>query len=106
LINKFRAKKNKAAFAQTLITKLSRLEIIHVEKEDVGRMQFRFPPAPHSGKLSLTVKEASKSYDDLEVLDGINLEIIKGEKIAFVGKNGEGKSTLAKMIVREIDFEG
>jgi ATP-binding cassette subfamily F protein 3 len=106
LINKFRAKKNKAAFAQTLITKLSRLEIIHVEKEDVGRMQFRFPPAPHSGKLSLTIKEASKSYDDLDVLDGINLEIIKGEKIAFVGKNGEGKSTLAKMIVGEIDFEG
>ena len=106
LINKFRAKKNKAAFAQTLITKLSRLEIIHVEKEDVGRMQFRFPPAPHSGKLSLTIKEASKSYDDLDVLDGINLEIIKGEKIAFVGKNGEGKSTLAKMVVGEIDFEG
>jgi len=106
LINKFRAKKNKAAFAQTLITKLSRLEIIHVEKEDVGRMQFRFPPAPHSGKLSLTVKEASKSYDDLDVLDAINLEIIKGEKIAFVGKNGEGKSTLAKMIVGEIDFDG
>ena len=106
LINKFRAKKNKAAFAQTLITKLSRLEIIHVEKEDVGRMQFRFPPAPHSGKLSLTIKEASKSYDDLDVLDRINLEIIKGEKIAFVGKNGEGKSTLAKMVVGEIDFEG
>ena len=106
LINKFRAKKNKAAFAQTLITKLSRLEIIHVEKEDVGRMQFRFPPAPHSGKLSLTIKEASKSYDDLDVLDRINLEIIKGEKIAFVGKNGEGKSTLAKMIVGEIVFEG
>ena len=106
LINKFRAKKNKAAFAQTLITKLDRLEVIHVEKEDIGRMQFRFPPAPHSGKLSLTVKEASKKYDDLQVLKNINLEIIKGDKIAFVGKNGEGKSTLAKMIVGEIDFSG
>ena len=106
LIDKFRAKKNKAAFAQSLITKLSKLEIIQVEKEDVGRMQFRFPPAPHSGKLSLTVEEASKSYDDLDVLKGVNLEIVKGEKIAFVGKNGEGKTTLAKMIVNEIDFSG
>ena len=106
LIDKFRAKKNKASFAQSLITKLSKLEIIQVEKEDIGRMQFRFPPAPHSGKLSLTVEDASKSYDDLDVLTGVNLEIIKGEKIAFVGKNGEGKTTLAKMIVNEIDFSG
>ena len=106
LINKFRAKKNKAAFAQTLIKKLDKLEIIQVEQEDISRMQICFPPAPHSGKLSVTVKDASKHYADLKVLDKINLEIIKGEKIAFVGKNGEGKSTLAKMIVNEIDYEG
>jgi ATP-binding cassette subfamily F protein 3 len=106
LINKFRAKKNKAAFAQTLIAKLDKLEIIHVEKEDVGSMKFSFPPAPHSGKVSLTINEASKSYDDLDVLESIDLEIVKGEKIAFVGKNGQGKSTLAKMIAGEIDFSG
>ena len=106
LIDKFRAKKNKAAFAQSLITKLSKLEIIQVEKEDVGRMQFRFPPAPHSGKVSLTIENASKSYDDLDVLKKINLEIVKGEKIAFVGKNGEGKTTLAKIIVNEINYDG
>ena len=106
LINKFRAKKNKAAFAQTLITKLERLEIIHVEKEDVGSMQFRFPPAPHSGKLSLEINDVSKSYNDLKVLSNIDLQVIKGDKLAFVGKNGEGKSTLAKMIVRDIEFEG
>ena len=106
LIDKFRAKKNKAAFAQSLITKLSKLEIIQVEKEDIGRMQFKFPPAPHSGKVSLTIENASKSYDDLDVLKKINLEIVKGEKIAFVGKNGEGKTTLAKMIVNEINYDG
>jgi ATP-binding cassette subfamily F protein 3 len=89
-----------------LIAKLEKLEIIHVEKEDVGSMKFSFPPAPHSGKVSLTINEASKSYDDLDVLESIDLEIVKGEKIAFVGKNGEGKSTLAKMIAGEIDFSG
>lgn len=106
LINKFRAKKNKASFAQTLIKKLEKLEIIHVEQEDTASMKFRFPPAPHSGKISLEVKNSSKNYGNLQVLDNVNLEVVKSDKIAFVGKNGEGKSTLAKMIVKEIDFTG
>tara|TARA_B100001540_G_scaffold240266_1_gene214873 strand:- start:77 stop:1999 length:1923 start_codon:yes stop_codon:yes gene_type:complete len=106
LIDKFRAKKNKAAFAQSLIKKLDRLEIIEVEQEDISKIRFNFPPAPHSGKLSLTVKDASKSYGNLKVLSNVNLEVVKGDKIAFVGKNGEGKTTLAKMIVNEIQFTG
>ena len=106
LINKFRAKKNKAAFAQTLIKKLEKLEIIEVEQEDIGRMNFRFPPAPHSGKISLSLKNIGKKYDNLIVLENIDLEVVKGDKLAFVGKNGEGKSTLAKIIVNEIDHTG
>ena len=106
LINKFRAKKNKAAFAQTLIRKLEKLEIIEVEQEDLTKLNFRFPPAPHSGKVTFKMKNIAKSYGENEVLKDINLEINKGEKIAFVGKNGEGKTTLAKIIVDEIDYQG
>ena len=106
LINKFRAKKNKASFAQTLIKKLEKLERIEVEQEDIAKMKFKFSPAPHSGKVSLIAKSISKNYEKLQVLKGVNLEIVKGEKIAFVGKNGEGKTTLAKIIVDELEFEG
>ena len=106
LIEKFRYKKNKAAFAQTLIKKIKKIEKIEVESDDLSALKFKFPPAPHSGKLVLQVKEVRKSYDKLEVLKNVSLSLNRGEKIAFVGKNGEGKTTLAKIIVNSLDFEG
>lgn len=106
LIDKFRYKKSKAAFAQSLIKKLDKMEMIEVEQDETASMHFKFPPAPHSGKVTLKVNEVSKSYDELEVLKGIDLLLKRGEKIAFVGKNGEGKTTLAKIIVDSIPFEG
>lgn len=106
LINKFRYKKNKAAFAQTLIKKLDKLERIGVDQDDLSSMHFRFPPAPHSGKVTIKARDIGKSYGNLEVLKGIDLEMQRGEKIAFVGKNGEGKTTLAKILVGELDHLG
>ena len=106
LIDKFRYKKSKAAFAQSLIKKLDKMEMVEVEQDETANIHFKFPPAPHSGKVTLKVNEVSKSYDELEVLKGIDLLLERGEKIAFVGKNGEGKTTLAKIIVGSISFEG
>lgn len=106
LIEKFRAKKSKAAFAQSLIKKLDKMDVIEVEQDETASMHFKFPPAPHSGKVTLKVNDVAKSYDDLQVLKGINLLLERGEKIAFVGKNGEGKTTLAKVIVDAISYDG
>ena len=106
LIEKFRAKKSKASFAQSLIKKLDKMDLIEVEQDETASMYFKFPPAPHSGKVTLKVSYASKNYDDLQVLKGVNLMLERGDKIAFVGKNGEGKTTLAKMIVNAIKYDG
>lgn len=106
LINKFRAKKNKASFAQSLIKKLEKLEIIEIEKVDDASMKFQFAKAPHSGKINLIINQASKSYEDLNVLSEVKLELVRGDRVAFVGKNGQGKTTLVKMIMNEIDYSG
>ena len=106
LINKFRAKKNKASFAQSLIKKLEKLEIIEIEKVDDASMKFQFAKAPHSGKINLIINQASKSYEDLNVLKDVKLELVRGDRVAFVGKNGQGKTTLVKMVMNEIDYSG
>lgn len=113
LINKFRAKASKAAFAQSLITKLDKLERIEVEDEDLRKMLVKFPPAPQSGKIVCEVKGVSKSYPDRkhpeqtkEIFRKAELTIAKGEHLALVGANGTGKSTLVRIIMGEEPYEG
>jgi ATP-binding cassette, subfamily F, member 3 len=106
LINKFRAKKSKASFAQSLMKKLDKLEIIDVDKEDKSSIKFRFQPSASSGKVVLEGKNLSKKYENKEVFEDIDILIGKKEKIALVGKNGAGKSTLLKILVGETSFEG
>ncbi len=106
LIDKNRAKASKAAFAQSLIKKLDRMERVEVDEDDTITMHFRFPPPAHSGKIVLTVEHAGKAYDAKRIFSEANFILTKGERIAFVGRNGEGKSTMMKMIARQVEFEG
>jgi len=100
-IERFRAKATKAVQVQSRIKQLERMERIEVEEEDTTAMRFSFPPAPHSGKINLRIDHAAKSYGDLQVFSNVDLLIERGEKVSFVGKNGEGKSTLSRLIVGE-----
>jgi len=106
LINKFRAKASKASMAQSLIKKLDRMDRIKVDKEDTSVMNVHFPISVNPGKIIFEIKDLSKNYDELEVLDSINLILLRNSKIAFVGQNGQGKTTLAKIINNEIDYDG
>ncbi|MGZ3930848.1 MAG: ATP-binding cassette domain-containing protein [Bacteroidia bacterium] len=106
LIDKYRAKANKASFAQSLIKKLDRMERVEVDEDNNAAMYFRFPPPAHSGKIVLTSEHAGKKYGEKRIFSDANFIITKGEKIGFVGRNGEGKSTMMKMIAKKVDFEG
>jgi len=106
LIEKFRAKANKASMAQSLIKKLNRVDRIEVDVEDNAIMNVRFPVSVVPGKIVIEAENISKNYGDNQVLQNVDLLIERGAKIAFVGQNGQGKSTLAKMIVNEIEFDG
>lgn len=99
LINKFRAKKNKAAFAQSLIKKLDKLERIEVDAMDKADIRFRFPSAPRSGKVSIEASNLSKSYDGKPVFEGLDFILARQQKVALVGKNGAGKTTLTRIFM-------
>lgn len=106
LIDKYRAKASKASFAQSLIKKLDRMERVEVDDDDTMSMNFRFPAPAHSGKIVLTVENAGKHYGPKHIFSGAEFIITKGEKIGLVGRNGEGKSTMMKMIAKKVDYDG
>ena len=105
-IERFRYKATKAVQVQSRIKALERLERIEVDLEDNSSLRLKFPPAPHSGVLPIDIEHLTKAYGDHVVLNNIDLQIHRGEKVAFVGKNGEGKSTLVKCIMQEIEHSG
>ena len=106
LIEKFRAKASKASMAQSLIKKLDKIDRIEVDEEDNAVMNVRFPVSVTPGKVVIEIEDVSKSYGEKEVLSHVSLLVERGSKIAFVGQNGQGKTTLAKMIIGETDYQG
>jgi len=105
-IERFRYKPTKAIQVQSKIKQLRKLERIEIEEEDTSAINIRFSPAPRSGTVVVEADEASKRYGSHLVLDRVSMKIERGEKVAFVGRNGEGKTTLARMILDQVDFQG
>lgn len=105
-IERFRYKATKAVQVQSRIKQLERLERIEVDEEDNSALRLKFPPAPHSGVLPVSIKGLRKAFGDHVVIHDVDMEIKRGEKVAFVGKNGEGKSTLVKCIMGELNYDG
>lgn len=105
-IERFRYKATKAVQVQSKIKQLDKVERLEVDDEDNSSMNLRFPPAPRSGTVVVEAQNLSKSYGELKVLKNIDFKISRGEKVAFVGRNGEGKTTFAKIIKGELDHTG
>ena len=105
-IDRFRYKATKAVQVQSRVKQLDKLERLEVDMEDNSRLSLKFPPAVHSGIIPVEVEHLSKVYGSHVVLDNIGVIINRGEKVAFVGKNGEGKSTLVKCIMDQIEYSG
>ncbi len=105
-IERFRYKATKSVQVQSRIKQLAKIERIEVDEVDNSRLNLRFPPAPRSGDFPLIIEEVGKAYGDHQVFDHATFTLRRGEKVAFVGKNGQGKSTLVKCIMGEIPFTG
>lgn len=107
LINKFRASASKASFAQSLIKKLDKLERIEVENDDVSKFNIRFQPSVQPGKVIFEAQNLGKAYGKKQIFDGVDFIVERGARIALLGQNGQGKTTLAKILAGDItDFSG
>ena len=105
-IERFKGTYSKTLQVQSRVKMLEKLELIEVDEEDTSALRLKFPPSPRSGSYPVIMEGVGKSYGDHVVFRNANLTIERGDKVAFVGKNGEGKSTLVKCIMNEIDHEG
>lgn len=105
-IERFRYKSTKARQVQSRVKQLEKIERVEIDEIDESSINFKFPPAPHSGKIVVESHNLSKKYGNHSVLKDLNIIITKGEKIAFVGRNGEGKTTLSKIISQRLDYHG
>ncbi len=105
-IERFRYKATKAVQVQSRIKQLDKIDRIEVDEEDNSSLHLKFPPAPHSGTVTVDIEHLTKKYGDNVILNDISLVINRGEKVAFVGKNGEGKSTLIKCIMEQVEYSG
>ena len=105
-IERFKGTYSKTLQVQSRVKMLEKLQIIEVDEEDTSALRLKFPPSPRSGNYPVTMEDVGKCYGDHRVFGGVNLTVERGNKIAFVGRNGEGKSTLGKCIMGEIEHEG
>jgi ATP-binding cassette, subfamily F, member 3 len=105
-IERFRYKPTKSIQVQSKIKQLDKVERIEVDEEDNSAINIKFPPAPRSGTVVIETEDLSKKYGLQTILDNINFKILRGEKVAFVGRNGEGKTTLSRIIVGQLDYTG
>jgi len=101
-INRFMAKATKTKMAQSMQKQLDKMERVEIADEDIAAMNIRFPEAPRSGEVVVEGKNVVKQYDDLLVLNEVDLKLIRGDRVAFVGQNGQGKTTLAKIVINKI----
>ena len=105
-IERFKGTYSKTLQVQSRVKMLEKLQIIEVDEEDTSALKLKFPPSPRSGNYPIIAENISKSYDEKTIFSNVNFTIKRGDKVAFVGKNGEGKSTFVKCIMKEIEYQG